>query len=57
MSAEEEATEAGAGGAGSHPAQATTEGEDCPVSAGGAGEVGDSAVPSNMHPTLPRLPG
>jgi len=42
MSADEEATVACEGGAGSHPAQATTEGEDYPVSAGGAGEVSDS---------------
>ena len=57
MSAEEEATVAGEGGAGPHPAQEAADGEDCPVPAGGAGGVGDSAVPSNMHPTLPWLPG
>jgi len=45
------------GGVGPCPAQEAAEGEDCPVPAGGTGQVGDSAVPSNMHPTLPRLPG
>jgi len=41
--AEEEVTVAGEG---PHPVQEAVEGEDCPVPTGGAGEVGDSAVPS-----------
>ena len=48
---------AGEGRAGPRSAQEAAEGEDCPVPAGGAGEVGDSVVPPNMHPTLPWLPG
>jgi len=56
-SAEEEATMAGKGRAEPCPAQEAAEGEDCWVPTGGAREVGDSAVPSNIHPTLPRLPG
>ena len=48
---------AGEGRAGPCPAQEAEEGEDCPVPTGGTREVGDSAVPPNMHPTLPRLPG
>ena len=56
-SPEEEATVAGEGGAGPHPVQEAVEGEDCRVPTGETGEVGDSAVPPNMHPTLPQLPG
>ena len=50
MSAKEEATVAGEGGAGPHPAQVAVEREDCPVPTGETGEVGDSAVPPYMHP-------
>jgi len=57
MSAEEEAMVAGVGITGPCPVQEAAEGENCPVPAGGAGEVGDSAVPSNMHPTLSWLLG
>jgi len=58
-SAEEEVMVAGEGRAGSHPAQEAMEREriDCPAPTGGSEEVGDSAVPTNMHPTLPQLPG
>ena len=48
---------AGKGRAGPRPAQEVAEGEDCPVPPGGAGEVGDGAVPPNMHTSIPRLPG
>jgi len=54
MSAEEEVTVAGEGRAGSRQLQ---RGRIVQFLAGGAGEVGDSTVPSNMHPTLPRLLG
>jgi len=56
MSVEEKTTVATEDRAGPNPVQAVVAGKDFLVPTGGAGEVGDSAVPSNMHPTLPQLP-